>query len=119
MPPSRRRGQAIIVVASPSLTRCVRSPRLRKKRTELQKLATAIQTDVRDIAAALQKAAETAVNESKAGAAVVPTLDGLHAKRAASVPLRDFATARRTEQPNFQPDVFQPLCFRVQRKRSC
>jgi hypothetical protein len=80
-----------------------------KKRTKLQKLPTAIQTDVRDIASALQKAAETAVNESKASAAVVPTLDGLHAKRAAPVPLRDFASARRTGQPNFQPDCLPAL----------
>jgi hypothetical protein len=90
-----------------------------KSAPELQKLATAIQTDVRDIAAALQKAAETAVNDSKIGAADVPTLDGLNAKRAASVPLRDFASARRTEPPNFQPDAFQPFRFRDQRKRSC
>ena len=48
-----------------------------KSAQEVQKLATAIQTDVREIATALQKAAETAVNESKAGAAVVATLDGL------------------------------------------
>ena len=48
-----------------------------KSAQDVQKLATAIQTDVRDIATALQKAAETAVSESKAGAAVVAMLDGL------------------------------------------
>jgi hypothetical protein len=69
------------------LTRCGCSPGPRKKkRTKLPKLPTAIQTDVHDIAAALQKAAKTAVNELKASAAVVPTLDGLHAKRTAPVP---------------------------------
>jgi methyl-accepting chemotaxis protein len=48
-----------------------------KSAQDVQKLATAIQSDVRDIATALQKAAETAVSESKAGAAVVTMLDGL------------------------------------------
>ena len=48
-----------------------------KSAQDVQKLATAIQTDVRDIATALQKAAETAISDSKAGAAVVAMLDGL------------------------------------------
>jgi methyl-accepting chemotaxis protein len=43
----------------------------------VQKLATAIQADVREVAAALQQAAEAAVNESKAGAAAVEVLEGL------------------------------------------
>ncbi len=46
---------------------------------DVQKLATAIQDDVREIAAALQKAAETAVGESKAGGAVIEALDVLRA----------------------------------------
>ena len=48
-----------------------------KSAQDVQKLATTIQSDVRDIAGALQKAAETAVNEAKAGAAVVTTLESL------------------------------------------
>ena len=48
-----------------------------KSSQEVQKLATAIQADVREVAAALQQAAEAAVNESKAGAAAVEVLDGL------------------------------------------
>src|ERR1700733_5309158 len=48
-----------------------------KSAQDVQKLATSIQTDVRDIATALQKAAEAAVTESKGGAAVVAMLDGL------------------------------------------
>ena len=48
-----------------------------KSAQDVQKLATAIQSEVRDIATALQQAAETAVSESKAGAAVVTMLDGL------------------------------------------
>jgi len=50
-----------------------------KSSQEVQKLATAIQADVREVAAALQQAAEAAVNESKAGAAAVEGLDGLRA----------------------------------------
>src|SRR4029077_17016872 len=48
-----------------------------KSAQEVQKLAGAIQTDVSDIASALQTAAETALNESKAGALAVKTLDAL------------------------------------------
>ena len=48
-----------------------------KSSQEVQKLATTIQADVREVAAALQRAAEAAVNESKAGAAAVEGLDGL------------------------------------------
>ena len=50
-----------------------------KSSQEVQKLATAIQADVREVAAALQQAADAAVNESKAGAATVEVLDGLRA----------------------------------------
>jgi methyl-accepting chemotaxis protein len=48
-----------------------------KSSQEVQKLATAIQADVREVATALQQAAEAAVSESKAGAAAVEVLDGL------------------------------------------
>ncbi len=48
-----------------------------KSAQDVQKLATAIQADVREVASALQKAAEAAVSESKAGTAVVASLDGL------------------------------------------
>ena len=48
-----------------------------KSAQDVQKLATSIQTDVRDIATALRRAAEAAVTESKGGAAVVAMLDGL------------------------------------------
>ena len=48
-----------------------------KSSQEVQKLATTIQADVREVATALQQAAEAAVNESKAGAAAVEVLDGL------------------------------------------
>ena len=50
-----------------------------KSSQEVRKLAAAIQTDVREVAAALQQAAEAAVNESKAGAAAVEVLDSLRA----------------------------------------
>lgn len=48
-----------------------------KSAQDVQKLATAIQGDVREVAAALQKAAETAVSDSKAGSEVIASLDGL------------------------------------------
>jgi methyl-accepting chemotaxis protein len=50
-----------------------------KSSQEVQKLAAAIQADVREVAAALQQAADAAINESKAGAAAVEVLDGLRA----------------------------------------
>jgi methyl-accepting chemotaxis protein len=50
-----------------------------KSAQDVQKLATAIQADVREVAAALQKAAETAIGESRAGTAVVASLDALRA----------------------------------------
>ena len=80
--------------------------------------ATEIQTDVRDIAAALRKASETAVNELKAGAAVVPTLGGLYAKRAATVPLRDFASPQNRAAELSNGCLSAPR-FKDQRKRSC
>ncbi len=43
----------------------------------VQTLATEIQADVREVAAALQKAAETAIGEARAGAGVVEALDAL------------------------------------------
>jgi methyl-accepting chemotaxis protein len=48
-----------------------------KSAQDVQKLAAAIQADVREVAAALQTAAGIAVEESKAGVAVVASLDGL------------------------------------------
>jgi methyl-accepting chemotaxis protein len=48
-----------------------------KSAQDVQKLAGAIQADVRDVAAALQKAAEVAIGEAKAGVAAAKTLDGL------------------------------------------
>ncbi len=48
-----------------------------KSAQEVQKLANAIQTDVREVAAALQKAAEVAIEEARTGGAVVATLAGL------------------------------------------
>jgi methyl-accepting chemotaxis protein len=48
-----------------------------KSAQDVQKLATAIQADVREVASALQKAAETAVSEAKAGIGVVASLDRL------------------------------------------
>ena len=45
-----------------------------KSAQDVQKLADEIQADVRDVTTALQKAAERAVNEAKAGGAVVATL---------------------------------------------
>jgi methyl-accepting chemotaxis protein len=50
-----------------------------KSSQDVQKLATAIQDEVRVVVGALQKAAETAVNESKAGVATVEVLGGLRA----------------------------------------
>ena len=50
-----------------------------KSAQDVQRLADAIQTDVRDVAAALQKAATTAVAEAEAGGAVATMLDGLRA----------------------------------------
>jgi methyl-accepting chemotaxis protein len=50
-----------------------------KSSQEVQTLATAIQTDVREVAAVLQTAAEAAIGESQAGAAVVEALDALRA----------------------------------------
>jgi len=50
-----------------------------KSAQDVQKLATAIQGDVREVAAALQKAAETAIGESRAGTEVVASLDALRA----------------------------------------
>lgn len=44
---------------------------------DVQKLATAIQADVREVAAALEQASEIAINESKAGIAVIAVLDSL------------------------------------------
>ena len=58
-----RRGRAIMVVASPFDDVRALAEISGKKRTELQMFATEIQTDVRDIATALQKASETTVNE--------------------------------------------------------
>lgn len=43
-----------------------------KSAQDAQKLADEIQADVRDVATALQKAAERAVSEAKAGGAVSP-----------------------------------------------
>ena len=48
-----------------------------KSAQDVQKLATAIQADVREVAAALQKAAEKAIGESRAGTEVVASLDAL------------------------------------------
>lgn len=48
-----------------------------KSALDVQKLAASIQADVRAVAASLQKAAEVAVGEAKAGVAAVKTLDGL------------------------------------------
>jgi methyl-accepting chemotaxis protein len=50
-----------------------------KSAQDVQRLADAIQTDVRTIAAALQKAAATAISEGNAGSSVVKSLDGLRA----------------------------------------
>jgi methyl-accepting chemotaxis protein len=50
-----------------------------KSAQDVQKLATAIQADVREVAASLQKAAETAVSESRAGTEVIAALDALRA----------------------------------------
>ena len=48
-----------------------------KNSQEVQKLAAAIQADVREVAAALSQAAEAAINESKTGVTAVEVLDGL------------------------------------------
>ncbi len=48
-----------------------------KSSQQVQKLATTIEADVREVATALQRAAEAAANDSKAGAAVVAVLEGL------------------------------------------
>jgi len=48
-----------------------------KSAQDVQRLATAIQSDVTEIADALQKAAETAIGESKAGVSVIDALDAL------------------------------------------
>jgi methyl-accepting chemotaxis protein len=50
-----------------------------KSAQDVQRLAGAIQTAVREIAAALQKAATTAISEAKAGNTAARTLDGLRA----------------------------------------
>ena len=44
---------------------------------EVRKLATAIEADVREVAASLNQAAEVAVSEAKEGAAAIEVLDGL------------------------------------------
>ena len=48
-----------------------------KSAQDVQKLAAAIQADVREVASVLQKAAETAVSEAKVGIGVVASLDRL------------------------------------------
>ena len=48
-----------------------------KSAQQVQTLADSIQTDVREVAAALQRTAEIAIGEAKAGVAVVATLEGL------------------------------------------
>jgi methyl-accepting chemotaxis protein len=48
-----------------------------KSAREVQKLADSIQVDVKDVASALQKAAELASNDAKTGAGVITTLSAL------------------------------------------
>jgi methyl-accepting chemotaxis protein len=67
-------GRGFAVVADEVRALAVTSE---KSAQDVQKLATAIQGDVNEIASALQKAAETAVGESKAGVAVVGALNTL------------------------------------------
>ena len=69
-----RRGPVITAEASRSWPRkCARSPRLRR-RAPRRSAAAAIQADVRDVAAALQAGAETAVDEAGPGVAAVEVL---------------------------------------------
>ena len=78
-----------------------------KSSQEVQKLAAAIEADVREVATALQRAAEAAVNESKAGAAVVEVLDGLRA---------DMQKVADGSQQTLS-DALRPIAPRPRRKR--